>query len=415
MRWLAGVVAAVFLLAACAPGSKPPAAVGAAKPAPDWRLTAAEKTPVAGLVLVTVAIDEPEKLRALGLALQRMHGVTLEAEWPLQTIGIHCLVFRVPSGGNLEAALMRLRADKRVRTAEPMREYRTLTLHPGEDYTRLQTALDRLSVWQAQQVVTGRGVVVGLVDTGVERSHPDLSDRVALWKDFTGAGPEEPGERHGTAMAGIIIASGTDNAGITGVAPDARLMALRGCWEDEGQGRCTTFTLARAINFAIAKQVNVLNLSLTGPEDSVLRDLLEEAEARGITVVAADNGGTFPASLPAVIGVGAERQGGGAALTAPSLDILSTAPGGGYDFFTGSSVASAHVAGIAALVLEANPAASPDAVRGALTASRAPASASGKNHAAMPDACLAVQALCGGEAGQAGACAKASLCAGDNS
>ena len=254
----------------------------------------------------------------------------------------------------MDAALVQLRADKRVRTAEPMREYRTLALNPTPDYTQLQTALRDMAVLSGRRITMGRGVLIGLVDTGVDTGHPELSSQIKLWKDFTGGTAGEIAELHGTAMAGILVARAEDSQGITGVAPSAKIMALRVCWEDNGLGRCTTFTLARAINFAILKKVDVLNLSLTGPEDSVLRDLLEEAAKRGIVLVAADDGGTFPASMSAVIGV-ASRSGNGVALSAPSADVLSTATGDSYDFYSGSSVASAHIAGIAALLRELRP------------------------------------------------------------
>ena len=407
MKWLAGLIAALFLITACAPTSNPPATASSSQN-PQWLLASAERAPIAGLVLVTVKMDQPERLQELGRALQEAHGLTLEAEWPLQTIGIHCLVFRVPGDGNMDAALVKLRADDRVRTAEPMRAYHTLALRHEADLTALQSPMEKLSVWEAHKIATGRGVVIGLVDTGVEASHPDLAGQLALWKDFTGAPPGEIGERHGTAMAGILAAKAGDKAGITGVAPSAKLMALRGCWETAGQGHCTTFTLARAINFAIAKKVDVLNLSLTGPEDSVLKDLLLEAARRGITLVAADNGDSFPASMPEVIGVDRTTR-RSAIVAAPAEDILSTAPEAKYDFFTGSSVASAHIAGIAALLREVRPGSAGGDIANALQ--QASPGKKGRKRRGAPNACLAIQAICTSpDAQNAPACVAARRC-----
>jgi len=392
MSRLLRVFLGLVLLAACAlpPGQ------GTSSQAPavakvDWLMASSERVPAKELLLVTVDLTDPDELQALGRALQDAHGLILEAEWPLKTIGIHCLVFRVSAAGTMDAALVQLRADKRVRTAEPMREYRTLALNPTPDYTHLQTALRDMAVLSGHRITTGRGVLIGLVDTGVDTGHPELSSQIKLWKDFTGGTAGEIAERHGTAMAGILVARAEDGQGITSVAPSAKIMALRGCWEENGLGRCTTFTLARAINFAILKKVEVLNLSLTGPEDSVLRDLLEEAAKRGIVLVAADDGGTFPASMSAVIGV-ASRSGNGVALSAPSADVLSTATGDSYDFYSGSSVASAHIAGIAALLRELRPGSDGADISAALRRSTAPSAGPASNGSL--NTCIAIQVIC---------------------
>jgi subtilisin family serine protease len=121
----------------------------------------------------------------------------------------------------------------------------------------------------------------------------------------------------------------------------------------------------------------VVNLSLTGPEDPILARLIARAIAGGATVVAAvdengDSGPGFPASLDGVIAVGtADPEGSGeggsrsdyhAELVAPGIDILTTVPGPGYDFLSGSSLAAAHVSGVTALILELQPGMSPEEI-----------------------------------------------------
>ena len=181
--------------------------------------------------------------------------------------------------------------------------------------------------------------------------------------------PLPPPERHGTALAGVMAAERGNGQGIAGVAPNAMLLGLRACWEQPGgadRGLCNSFTLARALHFAVVARPGVLNLSLQGPEDPLLSRLLLRAIADGTTVVAAYDSrrpGRFPASLPGVIAV-AEPTAAGlnpppGLLRAPGVDILSTAPGGGYAYVSGSSIAAAHVSGAAALLLEIAPHAGP--------------------------------------------------------
>jgi subtilisin family serine protease len=147
--------------------------------------------------------------------------------------------------------------------------------------------------------------------------------------------------------------------GIAGVAPLARLLALRACWQAAATDtRCSSLTLSLALSAALDHDAQVINLSLGGPPDRLLQRLIETAQSRGIVVVAARNGkardGGFPAALPGVIAVGdsppaAPAQG----VTAPGTDVLATLPPSRWGIVSGSSYAAAHVSGLVALVLEA--------------------------------------------------------------
>ncbi|HEY2739922.1 MAG TPA: S8 family serine peptidase, partial [Thermoanaerobaculia bacterium] len=132
---------------------------------------------------------------------------------------------------------------------------------------------------------------------------------------------------------------------------------------------CDSYTLAKAIDFAILQGAQVINFSLGGPYDPLLARLLGTALSRGIVVVAADPGDgvhSFPASQQGVLGIlgvddlKKELHGHPVAATkndigAPSVDILTTVPHGSYDFFSGSSFAAAQVSGIVTLLLEKEP------------------------------------------------------------
>src|SRR5258708_17645500 len=123
---------------------------------------------------------------------------------------------------------------------------------------------------------------------------------------------DEP-EQHGAGVAGIIAARADNGLGIVGVAPRARLLALRACWQEPAQPSnspatvCDSLGLAEALHFAIDHNAQVINLSLSGPPDRLLGGLLDAALARGITVVGAFDralpGGGFPASHAGVVAV----------------------------------------------------------------------------------------------------------------
>src|SRR4030095_12159917 len=99
-----------------------------------------------------------------------------------------------------------------------------------------------------------------------------------------------------------IGARADDGVGIVGVAPDARLWALRACWQQEGSrgsAVCSTFTLAKALQFALDEKVDIVNLSIGGPRDRLLERLLDVALSRGVIVVSAFDAAAGKASFPA--------------------------------------------------------------------------------------------------------------------
>ena len=216
--------------------------------------------------------------------------------------------------------------------------------------------------WQLEAMhdaATGRDVRVAIVDSGVQRDHPDLAGQIELHADFAGD-RSEPAERHGTAVAGIVAARADDHVGIAGVAPRARLLALRACREvSPADTTCSTLALALALHAAIDQRAQVINLSLGGPPDRLIERLLQTALGRGIGVVAsadrAQPAGGFPAAVPGVVAVIDESAGPAPAgmAAAPGTDVLTTLPGSRWDAVSGASYAAAHVSGLLALMLEA--------------------------------------------------------------
>jgi len=288
-------------------------------------------------------------------ALAADYAIVRVGGWPMRALNVHCEVFAAARGADADALAARLAHDPRVDSAEPLRRFRTLS--QTDPYRSLQHALDTLEVDAAHALSSGAGVRVAVIDSGIDASHPDLAGVVVGRRDFVD-GPLAP---HGTEVAGLIAARGANGAGIVGVAPAAELVDLRACRagaDAQSPAECDSFTLAQALDYAVTNRVDVINLSLAGPEDPLLARLIAGAEAAGIIVVAAapppgDERDRFPASISTVIAVASAEVSGqwpANAIQAPGVDVLTTFPGARYDYGSGSSLASAHVSGIVALM-----------------------------------------------------------------
>lgn len=306
--------------------------------------------------------------RRIAGELAAAHGLQLRDSWPMPAIGVDCFIMEDTSGAPLDRVLADLSRDARVAWAQPLGEYQGM--QNADPLASLQPVTQDWHLAELHRVSTGRNVTVAVIDSGVDGNHPDLAGQVTSRRNFVDELPDAS-EAHGTAVAGIIGARAGNGLGIAGVAPNAKIMALRACWETGGRpARCNTLTLAKAINYALENSARVINLSLAGPPDRLLQSLIDAALARGIVVVGAADpniaDGGFPASHPGVIGIArtGDRHPALARIGyAPGTDIPSCLPGKGWGMVTGSSFAAAHVAGLAALMLELRPRAAAQALR----------------------------------------------------
>ncbi len=303
---------------------------------------------------------------ALIRELARSHSLTLVSEWPIEQLQMHCVLFRIPPGTTREALIEKLRADKRVLIVQPLNEFESAAAAtPAFDdpYARLQSNVSALDVAEAHHFSRGAGIRVAIIDTGVDTEHPDLAGRTLLTRNYIdGDAATFRSDRHGTQVAGLIAASANNGIGIVGVAPDVRLMAYKACWQPSpaSAGRCNSFTVAQALADALAARAQVINLSLVGPGDPLLEALIAKATQAGVIVVGAvspDPRLGFPAKLPNVLPVAeaeTSQDAGDGILRAPARDILTLVPNGHYDFASGSSLATAQVTGVVALMLARN-------------------------------------------------------------
>jgi len=320
--------------------------------------------------------------RRVARDLADAHGLRLVDDWPMPVIGVDCFVMEGPASTQT-AQLAALARDPRVAWAQPVNLFQGMAQDgaAADPLYPLQPDARDWHLAELHRAGTGRGVRVAVIDSGVDARHPDLADQVALRENFVDEG-QTPAEAHGTAVAGIIAARAGNGLGIAGVAPGARLMALRACWETNGARSaqdtlCSSFTLAKALHFAIQHDARVINLSLGGPPDRLLQTLVETAGVRGATVVGAADPARpdgFPAAVPGVLAVGvaapAAAPGGQAAgaghagtALAPGADVPSCLPGARWGFVSGSSYAAAHVSGLAALLAGLRPHARPAELR----------------------------------------------------
>lgn len=298
------------------------------------------------------------RTRATARELAAQYGLKPVREWPIAQLRVHCIVYQIGAGESQSDLLRRLRSDARVESAQPLHSFDTLSSAYNDPYAGLQRNLAAMGVPQAHAWSRGKGVSIAVIDTAVDVKHPDLVGSHITSRNFTGQ--RERAAAHGTAVAGIIAATGGNQLGIVGIAPEAQVHSLAACWSDvanSARAMCDSFTLAVALANAIELKADIVNLSLGGPSDPLLRRLVEHGLARDMIFVAAlpTEGVTagFPSEIPGVVVVDAvgHKHSARDVLLAPGTDVLTLTPEAGYDFVSGSSMAAANVSGGIALLL----------------------------------------------------------------
>jgi hypothetical protein len=309
-------------------------------------------------------------------ALLRRHRLTRIESQRFQLSGTTLYRLRIADRRSVAAAVRGLEADRVV--AQPNYVFALQADAPKAEGDAAQYELAKLHLPQAHALAKGDGVMVAVIDSGIDATHPELVGAVAQSYD-TLSSPMTP-HKHGTAIAGLIAAHGK----LMGSAPAARILAIRAFDGSGASAQGTTFNILKALDWAATHGAQVINMSFAGPPDAALHRSIVAAHKKGIVLVAAaGNAGPqspplYPAADPDVISVTAtdaedklfaqSNRGRHIAVAAPGEQILVAIPDGSYEVASGTSYSAAEISGVVALMLERRHDLSPDKVRNLLMA-----------------------------------------------
>lgn len=311
------------------------------------------------------------------------------SEATASTAGSRLVLLRPAAGESVDDAVARLRADAAVEYAEPdvvVSAIASVTPNDGY-YAGYQWNLPQLNLPAAWGTTTGSAtVIIAVVDTGVDGTHPDLSGKIttganAGYNFVAGNTNTADDNSHGTFVAGIAAANSNNGTGMAGVCWSCKIMPVKVL---DASGSGSSFNVASGIDWAVAHGANVINLSLGSPGGiAALQTAVDNAWNAGAVVVAAsgnDNGPVlFPAAYANAIAVGSNNPSGARSSFSnlgPELDVMAPgsgtegAPGeftndilstlctcstfaGGYGTGHGTSFAAPHVAGVVGLMIAA--------------------------------------------------------------
>jgi subtilisin family serine protease len=336
--------------------------------------------------------------QAADAAMRRLGLTTVES----QSIGLTggtLYRLRVADGRQVSDVVRALEAEN-VGTAQPNYVYTLMQDAAAEQEPDLagktqsgdpgQYVVNKLRLAEVHRIAKGKDVLIAVIDSKIDTKHPDLSGTVVAELDAVGR-PDQP-HTHGTGMTGAIVAQRR----LMGIAPGARILAVRAFSPDAKESaQATTRHILAGLEWAIQKGARIINMSFAGPYDPMLALAMKNAREKGIVLIAAaGNAGPtspplYPAADPNVIAVTATdendqlfsgaNQGPQIAVAAPGVNILEPSPNNAYQLTTGTSVATAHVSGVAALLIGRNPALDPAAVHEILTASAKNPQADGRD------------------------------------
>lgn len=269
-----------------------------------------------------------------------------------------------------------------------------------------QYAVTKLRLPQAHTLAHGANITIAVIDSGIDAKHPELANSIA--DNFDALASKEGAHVHGTGIAGAIVS----HARLMGSAPQARILGIRAFGAAPNGAESTSFVILKALNYAAEHGAQIINMSFAGPKDMLIERGIAATAARGIVLVAASgNAGPkspplYPAANPNVIAVSAtdaqdrlfsaSNRGSHIAIAAPGVDIFLPAPDEKYQVTSGTSFSAAYVSGLAALILERNPALKPGEVRAILVKTARDLGAPGRDDlfgAGRADAFAAVNAV----------------------
>ena len=316
---------------------------------------------------------------------QRMRPDFIENEWLLKVDGveearqvalenglilINISDYNIASFYGYENPLIKARYYKGSVTLQPKYLYYTQGVEVNDPEVTEQFALDHLDAYSAWQYSLGTGIVVAVIDTGIEAEHDEFDGQLfslAYNSEHQLEGLEYVADDvgHGTAVSGVIAAKQNNAIGISGVAPEAKIMVIKANIDNEGM--FATDAIADGIYYAVENGAHIINMSLGGAYyDQIMDEACAYAKSQGVILVAAaGNDGlpiqSFPAGYDSTISVGATNSNMERAyfsnfhrtvdISAPGESIYTTVMGNGYQYVSGTSFSSPYIAGVLALIL----------------------------------------------------------------
>lgn len=314
--------------------------------------------------------------------------------------------WQIPDGRSVDTVVRELVASGNVKAAQRNNVFKLQQTAANSAGDPAQYALAKMRLPEAHALSVGADVTVAVIDSGIDVAHPELAGVIAGTFDPLNNG--EAPHPHGTGIAGVIAA----HARLMGTAPSSRLLAIRAFGVQKGGAESTSFIILKSLDYALAKNARIINMSFAGPHDPAMERGLAAAAAKGVVLVAAaGNAGAkspplYPAADRNVIAVTATDQsdrlfaqsnrGSYVAIAAPGVDILSPAPDGKYQVSSGTSMSAAFISGVAALMIARNPDISAADIRGTLMSTARDLGPKGRDDqfgAGQADAFSAVSAI----------------------
>lgn len=328
--------------------------------------------------------------------LVRRYGLIIEAQQTIGMLGRPVYTVRIGNGLSVRDVIQAMQGTGVA--VQPQYTYGLTqddnaanegAAYPEEGGDPAQYAVRKLQLGAAHRISKGENVIIAVIDSAVDADQPDLAGRVIDRYD-AGCGVTAP-DAHGTGMAGAIAS----HAQLLGVAPSAKIIAICAFGGSGGTPEATSVKIIRGLDYAVQHGAKIVNMSFAGPYDPALAQALQVAREKGVLIVAAaGNAGAkspplYPGADPNVMAITATdegdrlfagaNQGKYVALAAPGVNILVPAPNGGVQMTTGTSVATANVSGVAALLLAEKPARTPEDIRAVLVSTAKHLGAAGVN------------------------------------
>jgi subtilisin family serine protease len=316
------------------------------------------------LTIPNELVAEIESTEAQADEIARRHGLRRVESQNFPLIGATIGLFRITDRRSVDVVRREFAAEASVHSVQPNYRYVLQEQKAAlSEKDSVQYALEKLHLPEAHALAHGANIRIAVIDSAIDIRHPELANSIVESFDALGA----------------IVA----HARLTGSAPAAQILAIRAFGAGTGGAQSNSYVILKALNYAVVKGAQVVNMSFAGPKDAIIeRGITAVAMHNIVMVAAAGNAGAkspplYPAANPNVIAVSAtdaqdhlfsaSNRGGYIAVAAPGVDVFLPAPDDKYQMTSGTSFSAAYVSGLAALMLERNPALKPDDLRATLT------------------------------------------------